>query len=273
MTTNTKKKANKVFIILLAVSITLISLRLTTTIQAVKQLAYAIIIPNVKISSYSFSKTGKFLSNIANMLKIYQENIELKNANFELEQQLIDYKVVLEDNIRLRNLFNIKQNKNFKTIFANVIVREPTQWYQFSIIDKGINDEIEIGAPVFAILANKQICVFGRVVETYSSTSKVALITNPLFSIPVQVVKTNIDCICDGYNDKYLKLSFIPQSINLHLNDDLVTSKLSIFDRGIKVGKIINISRTSFGEYQEVLVEPYCQKESIYEVGILIKNK
>ena len=273
MTKNTNKPANKVFIILLLVSITLISLRLTTTVQIIKRLIYSFVVPNIKISSNLFTKSGKILSNVANMLQVYQENIDLKNEKLILEQKLINYKVILEDNIRLKNLLDIKQNKKFKTIFANVIVREPIQWYQFSIIDKGSNDGIEIGMPVFAVLSNKQICVFGRVAETYSTTSKVALTTNSLFSVPCQVAGYNVDFICDGYNDKYLKLSFIPKSINLHLNDDLVTSKLSTFDKGIKIGRIINISRTSSGEYQDVLVEPYCQTESIYEVGILIRNR
>jgi len=272
--TKTNKATNKVFFILLVVSIILISLRLTPTIQAIKQLAYSILVPDIKISSNLFSKAGNFLLNISNIIKVNQENIELKNEKLKLTQQLVDYQIVVEDNARLRNLFNIKQDKKIKPIFANVIVREPTQWYQFSIIDKGSQDDIEMNSPVVAVLSNGQICVFGRIVELYLTTSKVALITNPLFSVPVQIKKSNIDCVCDGYNDQFLRLSFIPQSVNLHLNDDLVTSQLSdIFDRGISVGKIVDISRTSFGEYQEVLVEPYCQSESIYEVVVLVKDK
>lgn len=272
--TNTNKATNKVFFILLVVSIILISLRLTPTIQAIKQLAYSVLVPDIKVSSNLFSKAGNFLLYLSNIIKVNQENIELKNEKIELTQQLIDYKIVLEDNARLRNLFNIKQDRNSKPIFANIIVREPTQWYQFSIIDKGSNDGIEMDSPVVAVLSNGQMCVFGRVVELYPSTSKIALITNPLFSVPVQIKQSNIDCVCDGYNDQYLRLSFIPQSVNLHLNDNLVTSQLSdIFDRGINVGKIVDISRTSLGEYQEVLIEPYCQSESIYEVVVLVKNK
>ncbi len=273
MITNTNKTANRVFIVLLLISVTLISLRLTTTVQVMKRLAYSLIVPNVKFSSHLFTKTGKGLSIVANMIQIYQENIELKKEKLMLEQQLVDYKVVLEENTRLRNLLDIKQNKNFKAVFANVIVRDTAQWYQFVIIDKGSDDGIEKGAPVFAVLSDKQICVFGRVLEAYFTTSKVALITNSFFSVSVQLAKSNIDCICDGDNDKYLKLFFIPQSVQLQLNDELVTSKLSIFDRGINVGKIISFSKTTSGEYQDVLVEPYCQSESVYEVGVLIKNK
>jgi len=270
---NTNKNANRVFCILLAISIILIVLRLTPTIQAIKQLAYSVLVPDIKISSNLFSKTSNFLFNLSNIIKVNQENVELKNTNVQLIQQLTNSQVILEENIRLKNLLNIKENKSLKPVFANVIVREPTQWYKLVIIDKGSNDGIEIDNSVISVLSNGQTCVFGRIVEVYSSTSKVALVTNPLFSLPVQIKDSNIDCVCDGYDNQYLKLSFIPQSAKLKLKDKIVTSPLSdVFEKGINVGTIIDIVKNNYGDYQEVIVEPYTQTQSIYEVAVLVKK-
>ena len=270
---NTNKNANRVFCILLAISIILIILRLTPTIQAIKQLAYSMLIPDIKISSNLFSKTGNVLLNLSNIMKVNQENIELKNTNFQLMQQLSNLEIISEENIRLKNLLNVKENKILKPVFANVIVREPTQWYKLVIIDKGYQDGIELDNAVVAVLSNGQTCVFGRIVEVYSSTSKVALITNPLFSFPVQIKNTNVDCVCDGYDNQYLKLSFIPQSAKLKIHDIIVTSPLSdIFERGISVGIIVDIVKNNYGDYQEVIVEPYTQTQSIYEVAVLVKK-
>ena len=33
-----------------------------------------------------------------------------------------------------------------------------------------------------------------------------------------------------------------------------------------------DITKTNYGQYQEVIVEPYTQKESIYEVAVLVKK-
>ena len=270
---NTNKNANRVFCILLAISIILIVLRLTPTIQAIKQLAYSILVPDIKISSNLFSKTGNFLFNLSNIINVNQENIELKNTNFQLMQQLANAEIISEENIRLKNLLNIKENKNLKPVFANVIVREPTQWYKFVIIDKGAQDGIETDNSVISVLSNGETCVFGRVVEVYSSTSKVALLTNPLFSLPVQIKESNIDCVCDGYDDQYLKLSFIPQSAKIKLKDKIVTSSLSdVFEKGINVGTVIDIVKNNYGDYQEVTVEPCTQTQSIYEVAVLVKK-
>ena len=270
---NTNKNTNKVFCLLLAISIVLIALRLTPTVQVLKQLVYSVLVPDIKISSNLFSKTGSLLLNLSNIINVYQENSELKNENFRLMQGLTDSQLVLEENIRLKNLLNIKETKSLKPVFANIIVREPTQWYKFVIIDKGSNDGIEIDNPVVAILSNGRTCVFGRTTEVYSSTAKVALITNPLFSLPVQIKSLKIDCVCDGCDSQYLKLSFIPKSANLSINDQIVTSYLSnVFENGIDVGIIVDIVKTNYGEYQEVTVEPYTQKHSVYEVAVLIKK-
>ena len=270
---NENKNANRVFFILLVISIILIVLRLTSTILAIKQLAYSILIPDIKISSTLFSKTGNFLLNLSNIIKVNQENIELKNTNFQLMQQLSNSEIISEENIRLKNLLNIKESKSLKPIFANVIVREPTQWYKLVIIDKGSQDGIELDNSVVAVLSNGQTCVFGRIVEVYSSTSKVALVTSPLFSLPVQIKDSNVDCVCDGYDEQYLKLSFIPQSAKLNLNDKIVTSPLSnVFEKGINVGFIVDIVKNNYGDYQEVIVEPYTQTQAVYEVAVLVKK-
>ena len=60
---NENKNANRVFFILLVISIILIVLRLTSTILAIKQLAYSILIPDIKISSTLF-KTIESLGTI-----------------------------------------------------------------------------------------------------------------------------------------------------------------------------------------------------------------
>lgn len=270
---NTNKNANRVFCILLVISIVLIVLRLTPTVQAIKQLAYSILVPDIKISSVLFSKTGNFLINLSNIIKVNQENIELKNTNFQLMQQLSNSEIISEENIRLKNLLNIKENKILKPVFANVIVREPTQWYKLVIIDKGSQDGIDLDNPVVAVLSNGQTCIFGRVIEVYPSTSKVALVTNPLFSLTVQIKDSNIDCVCDGCDNQYLKLSFIPQSAKLKLKDKIITSPLSgVFEKGINVGTIVDIVKNNYGDYQEVIVEPYTQTQSIYEIAVLVKK-
>lgn len=267
------KGANKVFVLLMAISILFISLRLTPTILAIKQLAYSVLVPNLQISSDIFTKAGGFILNLSNIIKVNQENISLRNEIFELTQKLSDYQSVLDDNMRLRQLLKIQETKNVRPVFANIIIREPSQWYQWVIINKGSTDGIEKNAPVIAVLLNGDICVFGRIFEVYETTAKVALLTNSLISVPVQIKNVDVDCIAEGFNSHYLKLSYVPQTSNIKAGEQIVTSPLSdVFERGIKVGKITDVVKTDYGQYQDIIVEPYSQTQSIYEIAVLLEK-
>lgn len=266
----TNKNTNKVFIILVLLSVFFIVLRLTPMVQTIKQLAYYILMPGLQVSSETFTKTGGFIKKVYNIVRISRENTDLRNEIFELNKKLSDYQLVLDDNTRLKQLLQINKNKNFESVFANIIIREPSQWYQWVIINKGLSDGITKDCPVIAVLINGDICVFGRVFEVYQNTAKVALITNSLVSIPVQIKKSNVDCIIEGFNEQYLKLNFIPDNIDLSVGEELITSPLSgVFERGIKVGKVTDIIKNDYGRYQEIVVEPYSQTQSIYEIAVL----
>lgn len=268
------KHANRLFWVLIFVSLLLISARLTPTIQAMKYLAYSILSPTLKLTSDSFTGTNNLIFNIINIIKVNQENIKLKKQLLDLSDQVKDYQSLIDDNIRLRQLLNLPQKNHSTTIFANVIIREPSQWYQWMIINKGSEDGVKKDSPVIAIVNGSQYCAFGRIIEIYKSTSKVALLTNSLSSIPVQIKNSQIDCLADGYNSQYLKLNYIPQSVNLNVGDEIITSQLnSSFDKGIDIGKIIKISKTNSGEYSDVSVMPYSQMERVYEVVVLVPNE
>ncbi|MBQ3835132.1 MAG: rod shape-determining protein MreC, partial [Elusimicrobia bacterium] len=268
----TNSNTNKIFVLLILLSVFFIALRLTSTVQTVKQLAYYVLMPSLQISSETFTKTGGFIKKVFNIVKINRENNYLKNEIYELNKKLSDYQLVLDDNVRLKNLLKIQENKSFNPVFANVIIREPSQWYQWVIINKGSSDGISKNCPVIAVLSNGDTSVFGRVFEVYQKTSKVALITNSLVSVPVQIKKYNVDCIVEGFNEQYLKLSFVPDNLTLSVGDEIVTSQLSdVFDRGIKVGKVSDIIKNDYGQYQDIIVEPYSLIKSVYEI-VVLKN-
>lgn len=268
------KNTNKFFLILVCLSLILITARLTPTIQIVKQLAYSILVPNLKIASNSFKGTGNLVFNISNIIRVNQENLKLNGRILELSEQLRDYQALLNDNTRLNLLLNLSPKKELTPIFANVIIREPSQWYQWIIINKGLKDGIRPDLAVVSVLNDGQICAFGRIAEVYNSTSKVALITNSLSSIPVQIKDSTTDCLIDGYNSQYMKLNYIPQTVKVNINDEIVTSPISsVFDRGIKIGRIIKIVKNYSGGYSNVTVIPYYQNQRIYEVAVLLPKK
>ncbi|WP_413853880.1 rod shape-determining protein MreC, partial [Candidatus Ruminimicrobium bovinum] len=198
----------------------------------------------------------------------------LKEELVLLSQQLKDYQDLVDENTKLKNLLHLTHSKTTEAIYANIIIREPLHWYQGVIINKGSNDGLTDNLPVLFVDEHGTTCVFGRVSKVYNTTSEIALITNSLSSMVVTINNGQSDCLAEGADMQYLKLNYIPDSENLQVGDEVVTSKISsIFPNNIPIGKIVEITKTPYNEYSEVLVLPYFQTQSISEVAILVPKK
>lgn len=274
MTNKTNKSDNFVFVLLILFSLMLILFRLTPTVNMLRGLIYQILVPSIQFTSDSFSNTGKIFSNLIQTVSANQQNIKLKEEVVLLSQQLKDYQDLVEENIKLKNLLNLSHTKETEVVYANIIIREPVHWYQGVIINKGSNDGLTENLPVLFVDNNGIACVFGRISKVYTTTAEIALITNSLSSIVVKINNEQTDCLLEGADMQYLKLSYIPDNAELNVGDEVVTSKISsVFSNDIPIGKIVDITKTPYNEYSEVLVQPYFQTQSISEVAVLLPKK
>ncbi len=268
------KDTNKVFVILVILSFVFIFARLSQPVSSVRTLIYHFIIPGINITSHSFSSSNRILSNISGFFTINDENTKFKEELVLLTEQLRDYQSVYNENIQLKNLLNLPVPVKTKLLFANIIARDPSQWYKWIIINKGLKDGITKDMPAVTVMSNNEICILGKTIDVYESSSKIALITNSLFAVPVQIKNSQTDCLLEGADSQYLKLTHVPNSVQLNINDEIVTSPLSsVFTKDIPVGKITEITKTPYDDYSEILVQPYMQDQRIYEVAVIMRKE
>ena len=86
-----------------------------------------------------------------------------------------------------------------------------------------------------------------------------ALLNNDIKSTyAVYIGSSQAPGIAHGNNGKNLIVSFIPAWFDIHVGDEVITSGLdNIFFKGIKVGKVLSISKSQ--GYQNAVVEQYYQ--------------
>lgn len=268
------KDTNKVFFVLILISLLFIFAKISQPVTILRDISYRFLMPSMQFTSHSFSASNKFIVNISNIFNIYQENITLKEEIILLSEDLRDYQSISEENIKLKNLLALPIQKKTRLLFANIIIREPSQWYKWLIINKGQFDGIKKDMPVITIMENNRTCIIGKTVEVSDTTSKIALITNSLFAVPVQITNSQTDCLLEGTDSQYLKLTHVPQSSQLNIGDEIVTGPLSsVFTKDIPVGKIMEITKTPYGDYAEILVLPYIQKQRIHTVAVIIPKE
>ncbi len=72
----------------------------------------------------------------------------------------------------------------------------------------------------------------------------------------VYIGANNAPGIAHGNNDEHLVINFIPAWFEIHIGDEVITSGLdNIFFKGLKVGKVISVSKSQ--GYQNAVVDQY----------------
>lgn len=268
------KYTNIVFIILLIIGFSFIIARSTPPVKLIKNFVYYVVYPNINTADQIFKSLGTFSDNIKSIVYIHQENLAYKKKNQELSDKLRNYDIMLARYERAVNLLEIPKIKDKKSVTARVSVREPNEWYQWFIIDKGENSGLSNEMPVTMLMDNGELCAVGRTVETYKNSSKVALITNILSAVPVQVKGKKINCLAEGFNSGFLKITYIPLNANIEVGDEIITSPLStVFSEGIAVGTILSISEEPTMDFQTAISDVKFDYDTLYEAVILVPDE
>jgi len=105
---------------------------------------------------------------------IYKENDNLLKENENLKISMIDYNILRNENLELKELFGrITPKKNF--ILSNILTKPSYSPYDSIIIDVGIDSNILKGDKVYS----DTLVLIGRVDVVYKNTSLVVLYSNP----------------------------------------------------------------------------------------------
>ncbi|MDR0800102.1 MAG: rod shape-determining protein MreC [Endomicrobium sp.] len=263
---------NIIFAVLLLVGFFLITCRFAPPVKLIKNLVYYISYPTLRTADYIFHSVGSFAANVKKVVYIHQENIAYKRENQKLADKLRDYDAMSEKYESLSRLLKLAKIKSAESVFAGVSFRSPDEWYQWFIIDKGETDGLYNGLPV-AVLNKRDdaLCAAGKIVETYRTSSKVALITNSISVIPVEIKGKSVNCLAEGFNTSLLRITYIPSGAGVGPGDEIVVSGLSaVFQKGMPVGVIKNVSKETSSDFKTATAEAFYETGVLYEAIVLI---
>ncbi|MDR1696234.1 MAG: rod shape-determining protein MreC [Endomicrobium sp.] len=265
------KYADIIFIILVAAGFALIIARSTPFVGLIKNFVYYVSYPNVNAANKIFQYAGSFAENIKSVVYIRQENLLYRQKNQELTDKLRNYDIVMEQYGSLVKLLDVPKMKDTQSVFARITVREPNDWFQWLIIDKGSEKGLYQELPVVMLRDNGQLCAVGRITEARGGSSKVGLITNSLSAIPVEIKDKKISCLAEGMGSGMLKITYIPLNANVEPGDEIIASRYSsVFSAGMPVGVIKSVSKENSLDFKTALAEVYFESDILYEAVILV---
>ncbi|MFU0825169.1 rod shape-determining protein MreC [Clostridium sp.] len=236
-----------------------------------------VVLNTVQSVVYKFnSKVKGSISFITNFGEIKKENEKLRAENFELKDKALKYDALSNENERLREMLNFKNQKDeYKYIGCDIIGKSGDNWLDGFIINRGSNDGIK----------KKMVVVTGRglvgqVTDVGNNWSIVESLVNENIAVAGMVNSTREnDGVIKGYrdyNDKLLaKLYYLPLDSKAKKGDIVLTSGLGgLYPKGIRIGTIINIEEDKGKLIKNALVEPSVDFNKLEEMFVVIpKNE
>lgn len=224
-----------------------------------------------------FSRPANALTNVfesvSDLQNTYEENQRLKIEIDKIYERQSEISVLRDENLRLGEELELQNSlTDFRTISGTVISRNPDNWVDQIIVDRGSQDGVEVGMPVMS--GNGLI---GRISEVNPTSSKIVLLTNieqtaNQVSSEIILEEEVIYGLISGYdnNNNRLVMSQITSTIEIDDGELITTSGLGgVIPRGLVIGEVEEVTMDAHGLAQQVYVRPAADFENIRYVTII----
>jgi|Deesub1362A_J573_1020465.scaffolds.fasta_scaffold00169_37 rod shape-determining protein MreC len=217
------------------------------------------------IYSHITGKVEDFFERYVFIIGKVDENRRLIERIRVIEQERNRYIEAEAENRRLRRLLALKtKNPHFVTA-AEVIARDPGNWFHLLWIDKGLNDGIKKD-----MIAVSPDGLVGRVRDVLDERASIMLITDVNSAVAVRIQQSRVDGILEGRGDRMTFLKYIPRDVEVEQGQRVITSGLDgIYPEGILVGYINSIRKEGESFFQEITVRPAQDLNRVEEIAIL----
>jgi rod shape-determining protein MreC len=201
--------------------------------------------------------------------ELIQENESLRHENQQLKFLQLQTAAIARENDQLRSAIGWQKQTPWKLKLANVVMRDPANWWRTAQIDLGSRDGLRENLPV---LTNDGL--IGRVSSVGLTRSQIILIGDPNCRVSARVENPTHDIGVLGaggpLDDSLVGLSYLSSGANLKSGQNVVTSgEGGIFPPGIPIGQIVDAQQVEFGLYTEARVKLNANLGALEEVWVL----
>jgi rod shape-determining protein MreC len=216
------------------------------------------------------ASVSNYFASISRLRSAQDENSLLRQRVQELEVQLQQKQDLSSENSRLLSLLDLKERSQYKVLTARIIGRDPSAWFDSSIINRGSLDGVSLNMPVVT-----EGGVVGRVSAVSPLTSQVDLLTRKgsgIGAVVGQIGESGALGVVVGTSDsEVLEMKYVSGNIDVQVGQSIFTTgQDDIYPAGLKVGEIVSVISGSATTPHRILVRPASRLNSMQEVGILL---
>ena len=246
-----KNKKNGLIGIIITTIILIILVILTnvenSNLSYIDKIANKLVTPIQNGLTYIKNKVNKNDSFFEDISKLKEENAKLQEKNNKLEESLREFETIKSQNESLKQYLQLAEKyKDYRTIPADVINRDISNYSKTIVINAGENQGIKEGMTVIAAEG-----LVGHIIDVTDTSSKVQTIIDSSSNTSAIFSTSRESIVCKGLlkENKNLKAVYIPTEATVTEGDRVETSGLGgIYKKGIHIGivsKTVNTKNLS----------------------------
>jgi len=221
-------------------------------------------------SSKASGATSGFFRQILNFRSIASENEDLRQRLAAAEQQLHAARQQEVENDRLKALLDLKEKKEFDTVAARVIARDPSVWFNTITINCGSSAGVAVNMPVVPGTG-----VVGRVISVSPWSSQVMLLTDEKAgagAIVGQLGQSGALGSVRGRPDiGLIEMRYVSGLEKVEVGDYVVTTgQDGIYPPGLNVGDVVDVKNGTATQPHQILIRPGARLDKLEEVAVLL---
>lgn len=220
---------------------------------------------------------GKGVDALTDLVNTYQENKALKAQLDDLAQTKVQAQTLKEENKNLKKELNLAGTlTDYTTLNASVLSRNPDNWQNSLVINKGDLAGLKKNMPVMS-----ESGIIGRISEVNKTNAKVELVSstgrnsNGFAAVVNTKDGKQVNGIMTGYNSdkKQLKLGQIKTDTAIAKGDKVVTSGLGgLTPKGLYLGKVASVKKDDYGLALTVYVTPAADLNNLTVVTVIKRS-
>lgn len=199
------------------------------------------------------------------------ENEALKQENVALDKQVRDTEGLTQENQELRAMLNLmKTESKLDLVAAQVIAKEPSNWYSSFTINKGSNDGILKNQPV--LTANKEL--IGQVYKVGSNWAEIITILDPDSGVGSMIERSKDLGVVEGdtalLQQGLCRLGYLARDTDIKIGDYIETSGMGgVYPKGLLIGTVLEIGEDHTNMSKYATVQPSVSIGKLSQVCVL----
>ncbi|KRL14229.1 rod shape-determining protein MreC [Schleiferilactobacillus perolens] len=216
-------------------------------------------------------------NNVTDLVNTYNENQALKKDITQWQQTKATNSTLKQENSQLKKQLKLNATlSDYKQIPASVTSRQPADWENIFMINKGSLQGVKKNMPVVSGAG-----LIGRVIEVNNISSKVELISTANTNADrtaVEIVNKkdeHINGIVSGYDktDEALTMTQINTKNAIEKGDTVITSGLGgLTPKGLYVGKVVSVKNDDYGRPATVYLKPATNLNDFSVVTVISRD-